>query len=714
MTEKAKIVLEAEDRTRAAFASLKNNMTAVQRQSVALSSAFGAIVPALTVGGLAVFAKQGIDAADALQDMSDRLGVSVKDLASFKLAAQLADTSLEGVGKGIQRLTLSMGQAEQGLSTQAKALKTLGITARDPKEAFFQLADAVANSNDPIKTNAALNDVLGKSYVDLLPLLQGGAKGLRDSAAASESFADAMVRLAPDAGRFNDQLDELKITAAGAAGEVLTRLVPSLAETSKRVGELLSEDRGISALARAFAGLGKLPFDLLIGDPFKAAGSAPERIKELKAELNGLQRDLKSAQTGGGKSSMLMRSIFGTPEEISSQISVLKNQIAAMEKFGEQVYKPKPGGAKPSEENTAQNECVLSGGTWDGKRCIPKKTTGSKADPFAPISSLLAGTDIGKLKEFDKQVALLNQRFAFGTKDTELYGQAMTALIERTFANNFKQAADDAEFWNMVTRDGQDTINEANRDTAEWKATVAATSKELLYMVNPTARLVDQLEGLDKFDGFMDPELLAEARLEINAQIDSVNGLGKEIDKTKSFGEEFGLTMKSAFEDAVLEGKDLRDVLGGIGSDLQRIVLRKTITEPLGNAFSGLIDGIDFGSLFSFANGGIMTGSGPLPLNTYATGGIASSPQFALFGEGRMNEAFVPLPDGRSIPVTMSGGGSGQVILQQTIQIDARGADAGVEARIRQAAADGARQGYSMVVDDLSRGGAVARLVGRA
>ena len=55
----------------------------------------------------------------------------------------------------------------------------------------------------------------------------------------------------------------------------------------------------------------------------------------------------------------------------------------------------------------------------------------------------------------------------------------------------------------------------------------------------------------------------------------------------------------------------------------------------------------------NFAMGGIMTSHGSLPLNRYAGGGIADSPQLAMFGEGRMPEAYVPLPDGRSIPVTM-------------------------------------------------------------
>lgn len=41
----------------------------------------------------------------------------------------------------------------------------------------------------------------------------------------------------------------------------------------------------------------------------------------------------------------------------------------------------------------------------------------------------------------------------------------------------------------------------------------------------------------------------------------------------------------------------------------------------------------------------------------FAEGGIVTSPTFAQIGEGRYNEAVVPLPDGRSIPVQMTGGG---------------------------------------------------------
>lgn len=55
----------------------------------------------------------------------------------------------------------------------------------------------------------------------------------------------------------------------------------------------------------------------------------------------------------------------------------------------------------------------------------------------------------------------------------------------------------------------------------------------------------------------------------------------------------------------------------------------------------------------AFASGGVMTGRGVMPLRRYAEGGVATTPHVALFGEGSKPEAFIPLQDGMSVPVTM-------------------------------------------------------------
>lgn len=83
-----------------------------------------------------------------------------------------------------------------------------------------------------------------------------------------------------------------------------------------------------------------------------------------------------------------------------------------------------------------------------------------------------------------------------------------------------------------------------------------------------------------------------------------------------------------------------------------------------------------FRGIFGFENGGIMTARGPLPLRMYDNGGIANSPQVAIYGEGKRPEAYVPLPDGRSIPVTMRGGM--QTAINLTL-IDSAGVDIDVQ-----------------------------------
>jgi lambda family phage tail tape measure protein len=60
------------------------------------------------------------------------------------------------------------------------------------------------------------------------------------------------------------------------------------------------------------------------------------------------------------------------------------------------------------------------------------------------------------------------------------------------------------------------------------------------------------------------------------------------------------------------------------------------------------------GALYA-EKGGVISAKG---LHKYAKGGIANRPQVAVFGEGDQPEAFVPLPDGRTIPVTLRGGGA--------------------------------------------------------
>ena len=112
------------------------------------------------------------------------------------------------------------------------------------------------------------------------------------------------------------------------------------------------------------------------------------------------------------------------------------------------------------------------------------------------------------------------------------------------------------------------------------------------------------------------------------------------------------------------------------------MIVQMLILQGLKTAFGfGMADGGvaegGTGSITPLAMGGVVNGGlgRALPVRGYANGGpIVSEPHVAVIGEGKMNEAIVPLPDGRSIPVDMKGGGETAISFSINA-VDARGVD---------------------------------------
>ena len=93
--------------------------------------------------------------------------------------------------------------------------------------------------------------------------------------------------------------------------------------------------------------------------------------------------------------------------------------------------------------------------------------------------------------------------------------------------------------------------------------------------------------------------------------------------------------------------------------------------KQFGGSSAGGIGGMIAG-LFG-ADGGVAQGG--IDFKPFATGGTVTKPTIGLVGEGAYNEAIVPLPDGRSIPVEMRGGGGLNIINNVTVEAGAGGTD---------------------------------------
>lgn len=131
------------------------------------------------------------------------------------------------------------------------------------------------------------------------------------------------------------------------------------------------------------------------------------------------------------------------------------------------------------------------------------------------------------------------------------------------------------------------------------------------------------------------------------------------------------------------------DLINGIINDLAKLSIRAAITQPIVESLFGAggssASGGSVGSFLSkaaswiggmfFEDGGIMTARGRVPLRQYGGGGVANSPQLAMFGEGSTPEAYVPVPSGR-IPVELNGATRG-VNMPTVINVNVNGGASG-------------------------------------
>lgn len=159
---------------------------------------------------------------------------------------------------------------------------------------------------------------------------------------------------------------------------------------------------------------------------------------------------------------------------------------------------------------------------------------------------------------------------------------------------------------------------------------------------------------------------------------DGTSSLSSAADKAvSSLSKSASSALSSALKSVVIDGTSFSDAASTLSTRLASSALSTVSSkmfDSLLNSLMGSFAGSSgssgwLSSLFGFAGGGVMTSAGPVALRTYASGGIADEPQLALFGEGASAEAYVPLPDGRSIPVTLQGAGGGgpAVNIQMTV-----------------------------------------------
>ncbi len=319
MADQPKIVLTAEDRTRAAFesarrglANFESRLTSSAAGVVASFGAIGAATAAATVAINRLNPKPAIDAADALNKLSQRSGIAVESLSSLQYQAGLADVSADDLAASLKRLNVNIAAAARGEQGPASAFAAIGVAvtdaagkARSADAVLADIAERFAGYADGPEKVAIANALAGKSFEALIPLLNSGASGLASGRAELERFGGVIsTELAAKSEQFNDNLAKLKVAVDALQVAMAGRFIDSLVEYSDEAvraaqnGELLE-----FSLKKIFAVFsGELSREFVFGKalPEGPLKDAQDNVRSLADQIARLQDYLARTPNSSG------------------------------------------------------------------------------------------------------------------------------------------------------------------------------------------------------------------------------------------------------------------------------------------------------------------------------------------------------------------------------------------------------------------------------
>jgi hypothetical protein len=192
---------------------------------------------AAAVGGLAVLGKNAIDAADNLNDLSQRTGVGVETLSKFGAAAEDSGSSIEEVAKAMGKLSKGIVDPSSKVN---EALRSIGISSTDTQgkirsvdQVMLDIADKFSKLPDGAQKTALAMEIFGKSGANLIPMLNGGREAM------SQYSATITKEMAEAADRFNDAINMIMRELAGPFNQAIAASLPYITQLAQQLGAAL-------------------------------------------------------------------------------------------------------------------------------------------------------------------------------------------------------------------------------------------------------------------------------------------------------------------------------------------------------------------------------------------------------------------------------------------------------------------------------------------
>lgn len=246
------------DRLERATADIKKstrNLFALQGIQAA-GRAFATIAGAATRVAASV-KNQTLEASrlyDSYGKLAQRVGATGQEIAGLVYAGDKAGVSFEQMTLAISTLERRFGDAAAGSQTYLNAFAQLGLGLEDlagktSAERFELVADSISKMATPAQQLAVAGKLFEEAGVKLVPLFQGGEKGLKAMVNRAERLGITLKGV--DFGSFAKLQDALSdvwaiITSIGA--RIASHVTPEIERMTKFVADTLTPER-----AEAFA-----------------------------------------------------------------------------------------------------------------------------------------------------------------------------------------------------------------------------------------------------------------------------------------------------------------------------------------------------------------------------------------------------------------------------------------------------------------------------
>lgn len=214
--------------------------------------------------------------ADDLLTQSAQTGLSTDLLQQLDYASKFLD--FEGIDKSLVKLTQSMDSARDGAEKQAAAFQTLGVAVtdsdgqlRDNWETFKDVIDALGEVENATERDALSNDIFGKSYAELKPLIDAGTDALQDMMDAAvenghvldESQIKKLGEVDDAYQEYQTKLDDVKKKLAVEFAPVSTKVMEEFGDLAVKAADKLVESGMLEKIGAFIEPLARIGDSLL-------------------------------------------------------------------------------------------------------------------------------------------------------------------------------------------------------------------------------------------------------------------------------------------------------------------------------------------------------------------------------------------------------------------------------------------------------------------